>query len=235
MLAYEPDETLAHRLDPRTKLAFQVAFAVAALSRESPAAHLVLTILTLAVLTIAGVSLWRTLSDYRYPIIFLSFSVLIAAVTLGPPWIDVADGLATASASYRVVLILLISAAYIRSTPVRETQAVFHRLVPGRLGRLLGLGISLVFRFLPVLQADIRTIRAAMAARLGTERSARDRAARIGALGLSRAFERADRLSVALQARCLSWNPTLPVLSFGRLDLPVFAIALGLVYWAVVG
>ncbi|WP_247729091.1 energy-coupling factor transporter transmembrane component T family protein [Halovivax limisalsi] len=233
MLAYEPDETLAHTLDPRSKLAFQVAFAVAALAHSSPSATAALSLLALIVVMGAGVALGRTLYAYRYVFGFLSISVILSAVTRGPPWIDVADAIATASASYRVVLILLVSAAYVRSTPVRDSEAAFHRLVPGRVGRLLGLGVSLVFRFLPVLQADIRTIRNAMATRLGTERSAHDRAARIGALGLSRAFRRADRLSVALQARCLSWNPTLPPLSFGRRDLPVFAIALGLVISSV--
>jgi biotin transport system permease protein len=49
-------------------------------------------------------------------------------------------------------------------------------------------------------------------------------------LGLTRAFERADRLAVALQARCFAWNPTLPALAFERADYPVLAagVALGL-------
>lgn len=37
MLTYEPGDTLAHRLDPRTKLAVQVAFAAAGFAHTTPA------------------------------------------------------------------------------------------------------------------------------------------------------------------------------------------------------
>ncbi len=228
MLTYEPDETFAHRLDPRSKLCVQVGFAVAAIGHTSFVAHVGLTVLALATLAFAGISIGRTLVAYRYIFGFLSIGVVVSAVTLGSPWIDVDDGLTTASAGYRVGLILLVSAAYVRSTPVRDSQAAFQRIVPGAPGRFLGLGVSLVFRFLPVLQADLRTVQAAMAARLGSERPARDRAARVGAVGLSRAFSRADRLSVALQARCLSWNPTLPPLRFRPRDWPVCGLGVAL-------
>ncbi len=33
MLTYEPDETIAHRLDPRSKLAVQIGFAATARTR----------------------------------------------------------------------------------------------------------------------------------------------------------------------------------------------------------
>lgn len=226
MLTFEPDETIAHDLDPRSKLAFQFAFAIAAIARPAPASLVALSILVGCVLASAGLSPIRVLAEHRYLYVILGFSVLIAAVTLGPPWIDVGDGLRTAHAAYGVGLVFLVSAAYVRSTPVRQSRAAIQRLVPGAPGRLLGIGVSLVFRFLPVVRRDIRTIRQAMAIRLGTERSATDRAARLSARGLTRAFERADRLSVALQARCLSWNATLPPLSFSRIDWLVFALSI---------
>lgn len=225
MLAYEPDDALAHRLDPRSKLAFQVGFAAVALAYTAPAALAILTALALTALAAARASLRRSLHAFRYALVFLGAAPILAAATAGPPWIDVADGLATAVSSYRVVLILLVSAAYVRSTPVRASRAAIQRTVPGKPGRVLGVGVALVFRTLPVLAADVRAIREAMAARVGDERSAIDRAARIGALGLSRAFERADRLAIAMQARCFSWNPTLPPLAFSRLDAPVLAVA----------
>lgn len=228
MLSYEPGESIAHGLDPRAKLTFQLAFAVAAIGHGAPVALLGLTVLAVAVLRSGGVSIGGVLYGYRYPLAILGVSVFVSAVTFGPPWIDAADGLRTARSAYSVGLIFLVSAAYVRSTPVRHSRAAIQRLVPGRPGKLLGIGVSLVFRFLPVLRDDIGRIREAMAIRLGSERSVSDRAARLGGLGLSRAFARADRLSVALQARCFSWNPTLPALSLSRRDLPVFALALAL-------
>jgi len=41
----------------------------------------------------------------------------------------------------------------------------------------------------------------------------------------NRAFDRADRFSVALRARCFSWNPTFPELRFGRADVIATVIA----------
>ncbi|MFC4543319.1 energy-coupling factor transporter transmembrane component T family protein [Halosolutus amylolyticus] len=226
MLTYEPDETIAHRLDPRSKLAVQMGFAATALAHTSPRALLALSVVAALLLAAARVPLWRTLVAYRFALVILAIAPIVAAVTLGAPWIDVGDGLASARASYRVLLVLLVSAAYVRSTPVRHSRAAIQRTIPGKPGQLLGIGVALVFRFLPVLRADLRTIQDAMAARLGTERSAVERASTIGVLGLERAFDRADRLSLALQARCFAWNPTLPALSFGRLDYPAIAIAI---------
>ncbi|GAB3669193.1 energy-coupling factor transporter transmembrane component T family protein [Halopiger thermotolerans] len=228
MLTYEPDDTLAHQLDPRSKLAVQIGFAATALAHTGVRALLALSAVTALVLAAARVPLGRTLYEYRFAFVVLSIAPPLAALTFGSPWIDVGSGLASARASYRVVLILLVSAAYVRSTPVRDSRAAIQRTIPGKAGQLLGIGIALVFRFLPVLKGDIRTIRDAMAARLGTERGAVDRASTLALLGFSRAFDRADRLALALQARCFSWNPTLPPLSFGRVDAVALGIAVAL-------
>ncbi|WP_339102821.1 energy-coupling factor transporter transmembrane component T [Haloterrigena salinisoli] len=234
MLSYDPDDTLAHRLDPRSKLAVQFGFAATALAHTSPRALVALTAVTAAILLAARVPLLETLSAYRFALGFLALAPVLAALTFGPPWIDPADGLASARASYRVLLVLLVSAAYVRSTTVRDSRAAIQRTIPGKPGQLLGVGVALVFRFLPVLQADLRTIRDAMAARLGDERSATERASTLGLLGLSRAFDRADRLALAMQARCFAWNPTLPALSLSRLDYPVFGVAVALALSALV-
>ncbi|MFD1562715.1 energy-coupling factor transporter transmembrane component T family protein [Haloarchaeobius amylolyticus] len=225
MLTYEPDETLAHRLDPRSKLAVQIGFAATALAHTTPRALIVLSAVTAGVLLAARVPIRRTLVTYRFALLILALAPLIAGVTFGSPWFDRPDAVASGLASYRVLLILLVSAAYVRSTPVRDSRAAIQRTIPGKPGQLLGIGVALVFRFLPVLQGDLRTIREAMAARLGTERSVVDRASTVAILGLTRAFDRADRLSLALQARCFAWNPTLPPLAFSRLDYPVLGLA----------
>ncbi|ELZ04329.1 energy-coupling factor transporter transmembrane component T family protein [Natrialba aegyptia] len=225
MLTYVPDDTLAHRLDPRSKLAVQLGFAAAALTHTGPRAILVLSALAIGMLAAAGVSPIRAVIAARYALVILSLAPLLAALTLGPPWIETDAGLTTALASYRVLLVLLVSTAAVRSTRVRDSRAAIQRTIPGRPGHLLGIGVALLFRFLPVLRADIQTIRDAMAARLGAQRHAHERAGTIALLGLSRAFDRADRLSLALRARCFAWNPTLPPLSFSRLDIPALLLA----------
>jgi len=228
MLAYRPGQSLSHRLDPRTKLLIQLGFAAAAFAHTTPVGLVVLSGLVLLVLLAADVNPGATLWSYRFVFPFLVLGPLVAAVTLGPPWIRPADAVEPLLASYRVLLVLLVGAAYVRTTPVRESQAAIQSLVPGRVGRVLGLGVGLVFRFLPVLRRDLLTIRDAMAARLGDERPLHERIQLLTTTGLARVFGRADRLALALQARCLSWNPTLPTLRFSQRDVLPLLLGVGL-------
>lgn len=232
-LAYEPGETIVHRLDPRSKLAVQVAFAAAAFAHTTPRGLAALTALGLLLLAAARLSVLETLFEVRFVLVLVVAPVVIEGLTWEPPWFSIADVREPALASYRVLLILLVSAAYVRTTPVRESEAAIRWLVPGRVGRALALGVGLVFRFLPVLQADLTTVRGAMRARLGDERPLTERMWIVATAGLDRAFGRADRLALAMGARCLSWNPTMPALRFERVDLPGLALAAALLVWAV--
>jgi biotin transport system permease protein len=231
-LAYEPGTTFVHRLDPRSKLAAQIAFAVTAFAHTTPRGLAVLTGLTLAVLQAARLPAGRALWEIRFLVVLVAVPAAIEGLVLGPPWVSIADLRGPALASYRVVLIVLVSAAYVRTTPIRDSEAAIRWMMPGKPGRLASVGVALVVRFLPVLRADLAAIRRAMAARLGTERPLVDRIRIVAVGGLSRAFGRADRLALAMNARCFSWNPTLPVLRFSRVDVPAFCLAVGLLVWA---
>lgn len=233
-MSYEPRRSLAHRFDPRTKLGFQFAFAVAAFANTTPAGLAALTVVVGVALLAADTSPRSALSAFRLPLALLLAAPLLEGLTLGPPWFSVAEARFPALAAYRVVLILLVSAAYVRTTPVRETRAAIERLIPGRVGRLLGVGTGLVLRFLPLLRADLRRTRDAVRARLGSRRSLQDRMRVVAGGGLRRAFSRADALSLALRARCFAWNPTLPTLRFGRLDAVGWLVVVGLLLSAVV-
>ncbi|MFC4990179.1 energy-coupling factor transporter transmembrane component T family protein [Saliphagus infecundisoli] len=228
MLSYAPGDSIAHRLDPRSKLAVQAGFAAAALAYTTPVALAALTALAAGIAAASEFPLRRTARSLRYPALLLAAGPLVAALTLGPPWFEPSAAVEPALGSYRVLLVLVVSAAYVRTTPVSESRAAIQRTIPGKAGQLLGVGIALVFRFLPVIRGDLRRIQRASAARLGTERGAVERATTVGVLGLERTFRRADRLSLALQARCFSWGPTLPALSLSRRDLPALALAAGL-------
>jgi len=228
MLSYEPGETLAHALDPRAKLAFQAAFAVAAFAYTTPRGLAVLSVVALAALAAARRSPLTAIYDLRFALPILLAAPVLEGLTLGPPWFSLAAARFPALASYRVLLLLFVSAAYVYTTPARESRAAVQWLVPGRPGRFLGLGVAVVFRFLPVLVADLQRSRAAMQARLGTERPLSERIRIVATAGLRRVDARADALSLALQARCVAWNPTLPRIALGRRDVPVLALALAL-------
>lgn len=232
-LVYEPGSSIVHRLDPRSKLAVQVAFVVAAFAYTTPRGLVAMSVLTATVLLVARTSLRWSLREYRFVLPFLVAAPLLEGLTLGAPWFATDAAVPPALASYRVLLVLLVTAAYVRTTPVRESRAAVQRLVPGRAGQFLGMGASFVFRFLPVLLDDVGRIRDAHRSRLGTERPVRERVRLLVVASLNRAFERADTLALALQARCFSWNPTLPELRFTRLDAPALALAVALLAAAV--
>lgn len=232
-LTYEPGDSPAHGLDARAKLAVQFAFVAAAFAHTTPVGLAALTVVAGGCLLGAALSPLRALSEYRVLLPFLVLAPLLQGATLGPPWFVPADAVFPALAGYRVLLVLLVAAAYVRTTPPRESRAAVQRVVPGRAGRLLGLSVGLVFRFLPVLQADLARGRAAMRARLGSERALHDRMRLVALGGLRRAFARADTLALAMRARCLAWNPTLPHLAFTRRDAPALALAAILLAWAI--
>jgi biotin transport system permease protein len=235
MLSYVPGETPAHRLDPRSKLLFQAGLAVAAMASSSvewlAAVYLVAGVALLS----ARLSPAAVVRAYWLVLAVLAVAPLVGAVALGPPWFRLDPALRSLFAVARIPPVLAVSAAYIHTTPVRETRAAVQWLVPGRAGRLLGVGVSLVYRFFPLVVEDVRTVRAAIRARGGQHRSLRERAKLLAVRSLDRAVARSDRLALALRARCFAWNPTLPPLAFSRLDYPVAAFGIALAIAPVPG
>ncbi|MFC7185821.1 energy-coupling factor transporter transmembrane component T family protein [Halorubrum yunnanense] len=232
-LSYAPGDSLAHRLDPRSKLLVQAGFAAAAYAYTTPRGLAALTLLAVACLSFAEGGP-RDVWTYRFAFPVLALAPLVAGATLGAPWFRPERAAATGLASYRVLLILVVAAGYVRSTPVRESRAALQRTVPGRAGQFLGVGVALVFRFLPLLKRDLLTAREAIRARGGGALPVRDRMRLVAVAGVNRAFGRADRLGTALNARCFAWNPTLPRLAFGRGDAVALAVGCGLLAAAVV-
>lgn len=228
MLRYVPDDSLAHRLDPRSKLLFQVGFAVAVFARPTPAWLVGTTLLGVAVLAVSRVSPLRVLESFRYVLVFLAMGPALAGVTLGSPWFRVAPAADSLLLVSRVIPMFFVSAAYVRTTPIRDSRAALQRHLPGRIGQTLGTGVGLVFRTFPLVLEDVTQIRRAVAVRGGEHRSLTTRVRLIVVRSLQLTFQRSDRLSVALQARCFAWNPTLPALRFGRMDYPVLALGVGL-------
>ena len=229
MLTYTPGSTLGHRLDPRTKLAFQFAFALVAFTASTAPQLLGLFVAGLGCLRLVTLPIRAVLRAYWSVLLILSLGPVLAAVTLGPPWLRLAPAIASSRSVARIVPILFVSAAFIHSTPIRETRAAIQRTVPGRPGQLLGVGVALTFRYVPVLRADLRTVRDAIRARNGDTRSLWERSQRLTVLLVARALRRSDQLAVALQARCFAWNPTLPRLRFSRLDVLGWLLSIGLV------
>mgnify|MGYP000312535402 CR=1 FL=1 len=226
MLTYREGETLAHRLDPRSKLTVQIGFAVAVFATADPVRLATLGLVPLGALAAARLSPLAVVRSYWLLLVVLALGPPLAAVTFSPPWVVPERAAASLLSVSRVALLLFVTSAYVVSTPARDSRAAVQRLVPGKPGQLLGVGVGLTVRFLPLVRRDVAQVRTAIRARGGTERSLVDRARRIALVGTRRAFARADRLSLALRARCFAWNPTLPRLRYHRRDYVVTTFGL---------
>ena len=228
-LSYVPGDSAVHRLDARTKLLVQ--FVVALLAFTWTSQYSLAVVWGVVALGALGGRLRprALLTGYSLPFALLAIGVAVRTLSLGPPWVDVTEGLVALEHSLHVAAVLVASAVYVRTTPVSETQAAITRLVPGRPGQLMAAGTSFILRFLPVLLDDLQTARTAQWARLGDTRSLRERMQTVAIAGLNRAFGRADRFSLALKARCYAWNPTPPPMRFTGRDwaVSIAAIALG--------
>lgn len=211
----------------------QAAFVAAAFGHTSPPGVALLTVVAVALLVSAHLHPLRVAYAYRYALPILIVTPVVAGATLSPPWLRYNTVLAGVLTSYRILLVLAVSAFYVHTTSARESRAAVQHTVPGKGGQFLGIGVSLVFRFLPVLLDDLRRIRDASWVRLGDQQSVHKRMERVAVAGFNRAFNRADHLALALQARCLAWNPTLPELAFGRRDVVGVAVAISLTAWAL--
>ncbi|MCL9815849.1 energy-coupling factor transporter transmembrane component T family protein [Natronocalculus amylovorans] len=226
MIGYRSGQTLFHRLDPRSKLLFQIAFAVVAFAYTTPRGLVALTLVAAVVALAASISVRQTLWSVRFLFPFLLGAPLIASLSVFPLEFTPADAVEPALSSYRIVLIFIVSAAYVRTTPIRDSRAAIQRTIPGKPGALLGVGVSLVFRYLPILRTELLSIRDAEAARLGSERPLRSRIELFTTAAVRRSFAHADRLSLALSTRCFAWNPTLPRLVFTKLDIPILLLSI---------
>lgn len=226
MVTYVPGDTLAHRLDPRSKLLVQFGFAIAAFTATEPLVLAGLAVIPIVALATVRLSPIAVVRSFRFVFLLLAFGPVIATITWGAPWIVPERATPSLLAISRVIMVLFVSAAYVRSTPIRDSRAAIQRLVPGRAGQLLGVGVGMTVRFVPLIRQDVAAVRDAIKARGGESRSIVERGRLIALGGLRAAFERRDRLALALQARCFAWNPTLPALSFSWLDVPVVVLGI---------
>ena len=119
MLTYRPGDTLAHGFDPRAKLALQAGFAATMVAHPTPRWAAGGTGLALLALLASRTPLSAALWAIRLPAGLLAAAAVLEALTLGPPWVSVAAARQPAIAGYRVVLVLLVSVAYVRTTPIR--------------------------------------------------------------------------------------------------------------------
>ena len=221
---YRPGDTLAHHLDVRIKLIVLILMSLAVL--KAPLVFLgLITIGQMMLIVRLRLPLKATLAELRF-LLFLLAAVFVARAlsTPGTPlvalkWLTVSkQGLNQAALLvWRMLLIVLLGLPLVVTTRPADIKAAvewFLKPVPFLPAARIGTMIGLLLRFVPTIFAQAGETMAAQRARaIENRKSPVYRLTKFVIPFVRRTFESADRLALAMEARCYTENRTQPQFS----------------------
>ena len=217
---YFPGDTLAHRLDPRTKLLATVLYIIAIFLAKGPIAYgvLILTlIVSVRISKVGAKALFRGLKPVLFIIAFTAVLNLFytPGTVIAQFWIFhvTREGVITAIAMMLRISLLIMGTFLLTYTtsPIRLTDGLEDLLGPlKKLGvpvHELAMMMSIALRFIPTLIEETDKIMSAQKAR-GADFETGSLMSRAKALLpvlvplFVSAFRRADELAIAMESRC---------------------------------
>ena len=208
---YFPGDTLAHRLDPRTKLLATVLYIIAIFLAKGPIAYGVLILTLIVSVRISKVGA-RALFRGLKPVLFLFYT---PGTVIAQFWIFhvTREGVITAIAMMLRISLLIMGTFLLTYTtsPIRLTDGLEDLLGPlKKLGvpvHELAMMMSIALRFIPTLIEETDKIMSAQKARGADFETGKltDRAKALLPLLVPlfvSSFRRADELAVAMESRC---------------------------------
>ena len=218
-----PGESLIHKLDPRTKILMATLFIVAVFLANNPAAFLFLTLTTVSLVIISGISLKTVLKSLKPIIIILIFTALINVFLTsgeGEPlvsfWIITiyTEGIMRAVfMALRVILLIIGTSVLLTYTtsPISLTDGIESLLKPLKLIKvpvhLFAMMMTIALRFIPTLIEETEKIMNAQKSR-GADFTSGGIIKRAKALIpiliplFVSSFKRAEELATAMECRC---------------------------------
>ncbi len=213
-----PGDTIAHRLDPRTKLLLVVLFIVALFQAKGWVAYGILTLTVAVCMTASHISARNIFKGLKPMIFILALTGVLNIFYTGgtpilPGWIITWEGIARA---IQMVLriVLLITGTFLltyTTSPIALTDGLELLLNPLKKLRFpvheMTIMMSMALRFIPTLIEETDKIMSAQKAR-GADfetGSLMDRAKALLPVLVPlfvSAFRRADELAVAMESRC---------------------------------
>ena len=213
-----PGDTIAHRLDPRTKLLLVVLFIVALFQARGWVAYGILTLTVAVCMTASHISARNIFKGLKPMIFILALTGVLNIFYTGgtpilPGWIITWEGIARA---IQMVLriVLLITGTFLltyTTSPIALTDGLELLLNPLKKLRFpvheMTIMMSMALRFIPTLIEETDKIMSAQKAR-GADfetGSLMDRAKALLPVLVPlfvSAFRRADELAVAMESRC---------------------------------
>ena len=217
---YFPGNSLAHRLDPRTKILLTVLYIVALFCAKWFVSYALAAVLLIAGIMVSGVAL-RALVRGLKPILFIICftAVLNLFYTPGEIWVSfwifkiTKEGIFTAFFMILRITMLIMGTFLLTYTtsPIALTDGLESLLGPLKKIRVpvheLAMIMSIALRFIPTLIEETDKIMSAQKAR-GADFESGNLLQRARALVpilvplFISAFRRADELAVAMECRC---------------------------------
>lgn len=216
---YRRGSSLAHRLDPRTKLVFTVLFFVVAFVAQGPMLGVVVALAaaSIAASGMGSVGALAMLRPFKWLILFVAvWDVLFTTggeelLQLGPLCLTSSGLLFAGESVLRFCCMLLGTSALMRTTsPIQLTDGFAGLLAPfSRIGACVddaALALGLTFRFIPTLveeHARIRRAQESRAACFGGGVASRLQAyVSVFTPLFAGALRRADSVALAISSRC---------------------------------
>jgi len=227
--SFQPGNSLIHKLDVRFKLLFLILISLVSLGGGFKGLG-ILTGLVTALIIHSRLPLKSGFKEFRFFLIFLLL-ILVARMltTPGTVLIEIKSIAITRPGlmsgvliCWRLVIIALLGFLFVFTTPSSEIKAAVEwflkpaAFIPGkRIATMMGL----IVRFIPVILNQAKETAEAQRARcVEYRKNPLYRLVRLGVPLIRRTFEQADRLIIAMEARCYSEDRTDPALSATRID-----------------
>ena len=229
VLGFHEGDSVVHKLDVRFKLLFLVVISLSSLKAFVPSLSL-LTLVLMVTLMSAGLTLKTALKDLRYVFWLLLFIFMARSLSVpGSSVIEFKTVSVTQEGLYegaiicwRLVIVIMTGLSFILTTRSSEIKAAVEwmlkpfPLVPAK---RIAIMLSLILRFIPVIfEQAKKTAEAQQARGVENRKNPVYRLKMFGIPLMRRIFERADKLALAMEARCYSENRTDSLLSSGVRD-----------------
>jgi energy-coupling factor transport system permease protein len=215
---YFPGDTIAHRLDPRTKLILLVLYIIALFQAKGWVSYAVILVLTFTAMAVSHIRLKNIFKGLK-PMLFIIVLTALLNIfyTSGTPvregWIITWEGLDRA-VKMILRITLLITGTFLltyTTSPMALTDGLERLMSPLKKIRVpvheITLMMSMALRFIPTLIEETDKIMSAQRAR-GADFETGSLVSRAKALIpilvplFVSAFRRADELAIAMESRC---------------------------------
>lgn len=242
--SFQSGTSVLHQLDVRFKILFLILISLVSL-RVGFIGLGILTALLTALSVHARLPVRSGLKEARFFLILLLLILMVRMFTTsGTIWVEFGPlaitrpGLfAGLSICWRLVLVAMLGFLFILTTRSSQIKAAvqwflkpFGFIPTQQIATMMGLTV----RFIPVILNQAKETTIAQRARcLGNRKNPLYRMIRLGTPLIRRTFEQADRLTVAMEARCYSEDRTDPILCATRKDWVALFILLLIGGWVL--